>query len=70
MNLVKDRGITKLNKKSVIGSMIRERSAKRGVADNSPKCQEDLDGSANQAVEAPKKFWTAQIIRETEINGL
>ena len=50
--------------------MTRERSAKREVADNSPKHQEYLDGLANQAVEAPKKFWMAQIIREIEINDI
>ena len=55
VNLVKERGITKLNKKSVIG----ERSAKQEVPDNKPKRQEYLEGSKNKAVEAPKKFWMA-----------
>ena len=54
VNLVKDREITKSKIKSVTGSMIGERSTKRVVVDNSPKCQEYLDGSANQEVEAPK----------------
>ena len=70
VNLLKDKRIRKLNRKSVTGSMTGEIYAKRVVVDSSLKHQEDLDGSANQAVEAPNKFWIAQIIRETEINGL
>ena len=37
VNLVKDRGITKSNRKSVIRSMTGQRYAKRAVRDNSPK---------------------------------
>ena len=68
--LSNDKGIIKLNRKSMTGSMIGEISIKRAVADNDTKRQEDLDGSVNQAVKVPKKFRMTQIIRWKEINGI
>ena len=62
--LSNDKGITKSNRKSVIGSMTGEISTKKTMADNSMKHQEDLNGFANQAVGAPNINWSVQIIQE------